>query len=149
MNHHLGNGIITAHSGCKAWWSCSRCPVGHPHIWAATVNKRSCGSGCPFCSGREVCKHNSLATISPAAAQYWHKEKNLRLSPETVTAGSNLRVHWVCPICLYEWQAMVVTKVVYNTGCPNCARAHGNPSKKGIRQKHLTFASCNHPLLAQ
>ena len=97
----------------------------------------------------EVCKHNSLATVSPAVAQYWHKQKNLPLTPETVTSGSGFRAHWLCPTCLHEWQCSVTAKVQQTTGCPKCASAHSNPSKKGIRQKHPTFASCNHPLLPQ
>ena len=148
-NHHLGNKVVTRHNGCKVWWSCANCPDGHPHIWEATVNSRSYGSGCPYCSGRDVCKHNSLATISPATVQYWHTRKNLPWSPETVTSGSNFRAHWMCPVCLHEWQAKIQDKVQYNSGCPQCAKAHGGRSKDGARKKHPTFASCNHPLLSQ
>ena len=148
-NHHLGSKVVKPYSRYKAWWSCSNCLDRHPHIWAATVNSRSKGSGCPYCSGKTVCKHNSLATKAPAAVQYWHKDKNLPYSPETVTAGSNLRAHWVCPICLYEWQAVIGMRVRQHSGCPKCARAHSGRSKDGTRQKHPTFASCNHPLLSQ
>ena len=148
-NHQLDNTIIMEHSSYKAWWCCSKCPDGHPHTWKATVNDHSNGSGCPYCSGRAVCKHNSLATISPATVQYWHKEKNLPLSPETVTSGSGFRAHWVCPACLHELQCRITKKVQRISGCPECAKARGNRSKNGVRQKHPTFASCNHPLLPQ
>lgn len=39
-------GEYTALSGHKVWW---RCPRGHE--WAATINHRKNGSGCPFCGG--------------------------------------------------------------------------------------------------
>ena len=148
-NHHLGNKIVTPHSRRKAWWSCLNCPDGHPHIWEARVDGRSYGSKCPYCTGNAVCKHNSLATISPATMQYWHKEKNLLRSPETVTAQSHFRAHWICPVCLHEWQSRINDKVQKKTGCPECAKGSAGRSKDGIRQKHPTFASCNHPLLSQ
>ena len=146
-NHHLGNKVIKPYSNCKAWWSCSKCPDGHPHVWAARLDSRSYGKGCPYCSGKEVCKHNSLAT--KAAVQYWHKEKNLPLTPETVTAGSGFRALWVCPVCSYEWRCQVLVKVQHTSGCPECAKTHGGRSKDGTRQKQPTFASCKHPLLSQ
>ena len=34
-------------SNLKVWWKCS---LGH--TWAASVNNRSKGSGCPYCTGR-------------------------------------------------------------------------------------------------
>ena len=33
-------------SGQKAWWKCSRCG----YVWAAKINNRTNGSGCPKCS---------------------------------------------------------------------------------------------------
>ena len=61
-NKHLGSIVVKPQSGRKVWWSCPDCPDGHSHIWEATVANRTTGSGCPFCSGAKVCKHNSLAT---------------------------------------------------------------------------------------
>jgi hypothetical protein len=34
-------------SNLKVWWKCS---LGH--TWAASVNNRSKGSGCPYCTGK-------------------------------------------------------------------------------------------------
>ena len=110
---------------------------------------RSSGIGCPFCSGAKVCQHNSLATKPPQVALHGHHDKNLPLSPGTVTALSQYRAHWVCSVCKYEWQARVASKSQSHSGCPECARANLGCSKDGIRQKHSTFASCNHVLLSQ
>ena len=96
-----------------------------------------------------MCKHNTLATKAPELVRYWHPQKNLPLSPKTVTARGHYRAHWICPACNYEWQASVNTKAKGNSGCPQCARASAGRSKHGVRQKHPTFASCKHHLLSQ
>ena len=146
-NNHLGSIVVKPHSHRKVWWSCPDCPDGHSHIWEAAVKSRTQGRGCPFCSGTKVCKHNSLATKAPEAAHDWHRDKNLPLTPETVTAQSGVRAHWCCTTCQHEWQTRVIKRL--STGCPKCAKAHSGRSKDGVRQKHPTFAGCNHPLLAQ
>ena len=146
-NKHLGSIKVKPYSSRKAWWSCPDCPDGHSHIWEATVGSRTKGRGCQFCSGNKVCKHNSLATKAPEAAHDWHTDRNLPLSPETVTAQSNVRALWCCAACQHEWLTRIQVRVI--RGCPKCAKAHAGSSKDGMRQKHPTFASCNHPLLAQ
>ena len=146
-NKHLGSIALKPNSNRKAWWSCPDCPDGHSHIWEATVNSRTKGSGCPFCSGDKVCKHNSLATKAPEAALDWHRDKNLPFTPDTVTAQSHVRAHWCCSACRHEWQLRIDQKV--RRGCPQCAKAHVGRSKDGTRQKHPTFASCSHSLLSQ
>ena len=148
-NKHLGSIALTPYSARKAWWSCPHCPDGHPHIWEATLDARSRGTGCPFCAGTKVCKHNSLATKAPQVAMYWHPQRNLQLSPVTVTVYSRYRAHWFCSACKYEWQASVAIKVQNQSGCPQCAKAKSGCSKAGVRHKHPTFASCKHPLLSQ
>ena len=148
-NKHLGSITVKPHSNIKAWWSCTNCPDGHAHTWEARVHPRSTGTGCACCSGRQVCKHNSLATKAPELVRYWHPQKNVPLSPDTVTARSNYRAHWICSACNNEWQAPVLSKARQNSGCPRCARANGGCNKDGVRQTHPTFASSGHHLLSQ
>ena len=148
-NQHLGRTAVKPYSHVRVWWSCPNCPDGHVHIWEALVSKRSQGTGCPYCSGQKVCKHNSLATKAPEVVRYWHPQKNLPLSPETVTAQGEYRAHWICSACSHEWRTSVNTKALCNSGCPHCARANAGRSKDGVRQKHPTFASCKHHLLSQ
>ena len=50
--HPTKNGSLTpeqvvADSHNKAWWMCTE---GPDHEWEVSVNKRSGGSGCPFCN---------------------------------------------------------------------------------------------------
>ena len=114
-NNHLGNVVVSTLSNRRVWWSCPKCPDGCSHIWEAIISSRSRGTGCPFCSGQKVCQHNSLATKAPEVAHYWHPDKNLPLSPDTVTAHSKCRAHWLCPACKHEWQTSVYAKVNYQT----------------------------------
>ncbi len=110
---------------------------------------RSNGKGCPFCSGISTCQHNTLARKAPQVVQFWDAKKNHPLSPDQVTVFSNMRVHWKCSVCTYEWQARVTEKTRGNTGCPKCAKANGSMRADGTRQKHPTFAKAKHALLEQ
>ncbi len=136
-------------SNRKVWWSCDQCPDGLPHIWEATVSNRTYGSGCPFCSGRAVCEHNTLARKAPEVAMFWNAKKNHPLSPDQVTVNSHVRAHWKCNACLHEWQGTVVNKARGKSGCPKCAKANGNMPADGARQKPSTFAVAKHVLLQQ
>ncbi len=149
LNRHLGNILIKPYSHCKVWWSCEQCPEGLPHVWEAHVHNRTQGTGCPFCSGRAVCQHNTLARKAQEVALFWDAKKNHPLSPDQVTVSSNMRAHWKCSACLHEWQASVWHKARDNTGCPKCAKANGGRKADGSRQKHPTFARAEHALLEQ
>ena len=67
-NAHLGNPAISPYATTQAFWSCDECPDGHPHQWQQTVHSRAYSARCPFCTGRRICKHNSLATKAAAGA---------------------------------------------------------------------------------
>ncbi|KAL3147802.1 hypothetical protein ABBQ32_002530 [Trebouxia sp. C0010 RCD-2024] len=146
-NAHLGTTVIKPHSTQKVWWTCDQCPDGHLHSWSATVDSRSNGRGCPQCSGRKVCKHNSLATKAPLVAAQWDFEANDG-TPDNVAAQSNQVVGWLCDVCGSKWNTspklqLRVQKV--RRACPYCAAI--NKTKK--RTRHPTFAECKHPLLAE
>ena len=149
VNAHLGNIVITPGSSRKVGWSCNQCPHGYEHKWLARVGNRSNGTGCPQCSGRTVCKHNSLATVAPQAARLWNFAKN-NCSPDNVTAYSNRRAHWQCHVCGHNWDAAIMGVVHFNSGCPEC-NVGGVPEADGSkpRTKHPTFEQCQHPLLSE
>ncbi len=149
LNMHLGNILIRPGSARKVWWSCDQCPDGLPHIWEATVLNRTHGTGCPFCSGKAICQHNTLARKAPEVALFWDAKKNHPMSPDQVTVFCHMRAHWKCSACLHEWQASVLNKVRGKTGCPQCARINPGRKADGTRQKHPTFAGAKHALLQQ
>ena len=149
LNKHLGSIVIKPHSQRKVWWSCDQCPDSLSHVWEASVTNRTQGTGCPFCSGKELCQHNTLARKAPQVAMLWDAKKNHPLSSDQVTCASHIRVHWKCHVCLHEWQAPVMMKARRKTGCPKCAKANGNKTAGGTRQKQPTFARAKHALLEQ
>jgi len=149
LNRHIGNVVIRPYRHRKVWWSCDQCPDGCLHIWEAAVKDRTYGGSCPSCSGMAICQHNTLARKAPEVALFWDAKKNHPLSSDQVTVFSNMKAHWSCSVCLYEWQAPVMMKARVNTGCPKCAKANGGKKADGTRQKHPTFARANHALLEQ
>ena len=149
LNEHLGSIVIKPSSNRKVWWSCAQCPDNLPHVWEASVNNRTQGTGCPLCSGHAICQHNTLARKAPQVALLWDSKKNHPVSPDQVTASSGRRAHWKCSDCLHEWQASVMLKARRNSGCPQCTKANGNVNADGTRQKHPSFAKAKHALLEQ
>ena len=119
-NRHLGAIKVKPNSTTRAVWQCNKCPDGQPHIWTAEVKGRTQGSQCPYCAGKAVCSHNSLANIAPDVAQYWNLKKNAK-STEQVLTSSSFRAQWKCPDCEWEWQARIGDRVRARAGCPKCS----------------------------
>ncbi len=113
------------------------------------MSHRTQGTGCPFCSGRAVCQHDTLARKAPEVALLWDAMKNNPLSPDQLTVSSGMRAHWKCSACLHKWQAPVFSKARDKSGCPKCARSNSGRKANSTRQKHPTFAAADHELLEQ
>ena len=139
-NALLGSIRIKPKSGRKVLWSCPNCPAGCPHIWLASVRHLMNSSNCPYCQGRKLCKHNSLATKAPEQARYWDHSKNAS-TPEQTLAGSSFRADWICPDCRHEWRAQIASRVEHNSRCPRCTRRLTKQSKQP------TFEEEQHTLL--
>ena len=102
--------------GKKVWWTCSK-----GHDYQATINHRSNGSGCPYCSNYKVLEgYNDLATLNPELAKEWNFEKNGDLKPKQVTASSSQKVWWKCSKG-HEWQTSISHRSK-GSGCPHCHR---------------------------
>ena len=141
-NALLGSIKVTPKSGRKVLWSCPNCPAGCLHIWTTTVASRTNGADCPYCRGRFLCKHNSLATKAPKQARYWDHSKNVK-TPEQTLAGTNSQADWKCPDCQHEWQAQIALRVLNNSGCPRCSRSNVQQTS------HPTFQAAEHTLLRE
>ena len=123
-NAHIGSIVIKPQSQRKVHWICKKCPGGHPHTWQASVQDRSNGRGCPFCSGHKVCPHNALPNTAPKVAMDWDIASNLG-SPHDYTASSHHRAHWLCGKCGHGWQARIADRAKRSSGCPHCASTKG------------------------
>ena len=107
--------MVSCGSGKKVWWKCAK-----GHEWQATVTNRYRGGKCPYCSGKRVCRENSLAYRYPKLAkQLWHGEKNAPLTPSDVTARSGRMVWWRCEEG-HEWE-MRVCELTKGYRCPYCS----------------------------
>ena len=102
---------ITPQTNYSYWWIC---PKGHS--FSATPNNRYRGkSQCTDCYLEE----NNLAAKNPELAKQWHPTKNMPLTSDKVTFGSNELVCWLCPVCNHEWQAKINNRN-NGRGCPKC-----------------------------
>ena len=105
---------VTVSSDTMAWWQDR---LGHS--WKASVSQRSKGTGCPFCTGKQVLAgFNDLASKNPKLAEEWDFEKNAPLTPEDVTTSSAKKVWWRDKRG-HSWRAAIDQRTRGN-GCPFC-----------------------------
>jgi hypothetical protein len=86
------------------------------HIWTARVADVVQGSGCPYCSGKNVLYgFNDLKTTHPVLS-----EQAVGWNPENYSAGSHKKVDWDCASG-HRYQAPIKSRALQNSGCPVCA----------------------------
>lgn len=124
---------LTAHSNSKVWW---KCPKGHEY--RKTIDKRTQGSGCSYCSGRHVLAgFNDLETLRPDLVKEWDYEKNKNIKPTDFVLGSNQKVWWRCSVCQTSWQTKIIARTRKKAGCPKCG------TEKRIEGHKATFIRKN------
>ena len=107
---------VTSGSHKKVWWKCNK-----GHEWQTTINSRSSGNNCPYCSNKKVLQgFNDLATKYPELVKEWNYEKNGDLKPEDVTCGSGKKIWWKCKKG-HEWQTVIYDRLKKGTDCPYCS----------------------------
>ena len=104
---------VTAGSKKKLLW---RCENGHE--WGATVDSRSKGRGCPYCSKRKLLPgFNDLATTNSELAKQVSPGSEIKATE--VTAGSRKKLLWICSKG-HEWEAILASRF-QGCGCPYCS----------------------------
>lgn len=117
---HIKNGDLTPRkisrgSRKAVWWMCVQ-----GHTWNVSVAARVRGENCPYCSNKRVLAgFNDLRTTKPQLAREWNYLKNMPLTPESVTHGSDKSVWWQCARG-HEWKAVIGDRSSGN-GCPFCS----------------------------
>ena len=109
-NQHLGNIQIKPHSHKVLAWICPEGTTADPHCWDARVGHRTCGTGCPYCTGKKVSKGNSLATVAPDIAKSWCYKLNAG-TPQDYTSQSNHKAVWDCIKCGNQWTSKISHRV--------------------------------------
>lgn len=144
-NGYLTAKMVTDHIGRKVWW---KCKLGH--TWQATVASRvDQNVGCPYCSGRfAIVGETDLLTTHPEIAKEWHPTKNGTLTVDSIKAGTNKKVWWICPLGHeYEASPSARTDLKKHTGCPICAGKRVLTGFNDFQTKYPEIAAQWHPSL--
>jgi hypothetical protein len=106
----------------KKEWKCS---LGHR--FKATINNRSFGRGCPYCSGSKVLTgFNDLATTHPDLAR-----ELIDGDAKKISKGTETKYKWKCNLG-HTWKASVDSRTNMESGCPTCAVTGFDPNKDGF-----------------
>ena len=98
-------------------WKCE-----YGHTWTAQPNRRTTGTGCPYCSGNKVwIGFNDLATTNPEIANDWHPTKNGNLKPTDISKGYTKKVWFLCPTCGNVYDSYIGNKIKGFGKCPYCS----------------------------
>ena len=111
---------FAAGSHKKVWWKCNK---GDDHVWEAAIGERTGNhtTGCPICEGLKAVKSNCLETTHPKLCEEWDYEKNKKITPQNIVAGSSKKVWWKCDKGDdHSWQASANNRTTHNSGCPIC-----------------------------
>jgi Probable Zinc-ribbon domain len=103
----------------KAWWICA-----DGHEWESSINVRSAGSKCPYCSGRLADDKNNLKVLCPHVSIDWHPDRNEK-QPSDFLPSSNKVVWWLCGNG-HEWKENIRTRS-QQQGCPYCLKKRPSP----------------------
>lgn len=129
------------YSNRKVHW---KCKLGHE--WICSIDKRTSGQNCPFCSNRRLLVgFNDLETKYPTVAKEWDYEKNQNILPNAIVFGSAKIVWWKCSVCGNHWQAAIRARTIRCTGCPKCS--HVKMQQKRIHLRLKTKGGIQTPLL--
>jgi DNA-directed RNA polymerase subunit RPC12/RpoP len=137
-NDNLTPEQVTPGSNKRVWWKCEK-----GHEWISSIEVRNRGAGCPYCSGRKASKEYNLRTLHPELADQWHPKKNMYLTPEQVTPGSNKKVWWRCEKG-HAWKSSVAHRTGGN-GCPYCSGRRVT-KERNLKTAHPELAKQWHPL---
>ncbi len=116
------NDIIDG-SNSSFWWKCNICGCE----WKTSLNARIRGRGCPDCGKVNRGKSRVAATINrvgplsithPDLVKEWNYERNIDISPNDISHGSNRSVWWKCKRG-HEWKASIYSRVA-GRGCKKC-----------------------------
>lgn len=112
LNDELLPSQVMPGSEKKYWWL-GECG----HEWDASVHNTVKGKRCPYCAGKRVLiGFNDLATTHPEVSKKWDYEKNIILSPQEVTFGSNKKIWWRCQNN-HSWEKIINQQILMKN-CP-------------------------------
>lgn len=106
---------LTIKSNKIVWWKCEL-----NHQWEKSVNKRTEGYGCPYCSFQKILQgYNDLETLYPLIANEWDQDKN-KILPSEIFGGTNKKYWWKCKHN-HSYFESAAKRTRLNRGCPYCS----------------------------
>ena len=125
---------INFRSNKKVWWICK-----HGHEWQATVDSRTQGNSCPFCSNRMVTVGvNDLLTKNSQLAKEWDTYKNT-LTPSEIFSNSSKKYWWKCNNG-HSYSASPYDRI-HGRGCPYCSGKKVLVGFNDLETKNPTLAN--------
>jgi hypothetical protein len=113
----LSSEVMAGTYSKKVWWL-GKCG----HHWQSTPGSRCEGSGCNVCASKElVAGVNDMGSTHPILAKEFDHQLNSPLKPSDVFAGTNTKLHWVCPLG-HKYSTSGNKRTVRGDGCPICSR---------------------------
>jgi hypothetical protein len=108
---------FTSGSNKRIWWKCKN---GEDHEWVTSIEKRTSGRECPFCSHQRLSITNCLETINPELSKEWNYDLNLDITPKNVSPNTEKKVWWTCLRDKnHIWEAYIHVRN-RGTSCPYC-----------------------------
>ena len=83
------------------WWKCSKGHSWQTYLFQRTGKKKS---GCPFCAHLQVYEEISLAHCYPDTLIWWDQKANAPITPHDITAYSNKKFYFQCPVCNHSFK---------------------------------------------
>ena len=124
----LSSTQLTPGSVARVWWKCKYCSkewearVNTRVIQADTIGIGGCGKCCKLRMNMKTGK--TLAKLFPEIASEWHPDlnKDLYITPEEISPGSNEMAWWKCKNSGHIWQSKVQTRTDSRRSgkCPQC-----------------------------
>ena len=124
-------------SNDKVWWLCKQ-----RHEWEASIDSRTRGTGCPYCSGRLATAENNLTVSHPNLLLEWDYERNDE-QPEQYLSQSNKTVWWKC-IKGHSWQSKISNRSALSNGCPSCTNQTSKNELRIYTELAALFDSVQH-----
>jgi very-short-patch-repair endonuclease len=113
--NNFGPFDISCQSKKKVWWKCN-----DQHQWQTTVQNRTKGSRCPYCTNKIVLLTKSLYALELELMKEWDFSKNHKIDPKKISVGSGLKAWWICKNG-HSWEASIYHRTKNKSGCPFCS----------------------------
>jgi len=82
-------------------------------------------------------EEKSLAFLYPNLVKEWDYQKNAPLTPDLFSAGSELKVWWICSK-KHSWDATIKNRTNRESGCPHCMEdRYAEKRRLSIKKTHL------------